>query len=69
MSVQVTDVQKALGGVSYPAGKDELVRHAEGNGGGDEVLELLRGMDDTEYSGPDQVMAQLKGQLGGSTDD
>lgn len=69
MGVQVTEVQKALGGVSYPAGRDELVRHAEGGGAGDEVVELLRGMDEREYSGPDQVMQQLGGKLGGASDD
>ena len=69
MSVQVTEVQKALGGVDYPAGKDQLVSHAEANGAGDEVLEKLRGIDDRDYDGPNAVMHQLKGQLGGPTDD
>jgi Protein of unknown function (DUF2795) len=29
MALHVTDVQKALKGVDYPASQDELARHAE----------------------------------------
>jgi len=32
MVFQVTEVQKALKGVDYPATKDQLADHAEGNG-------------------------------------
>jgi hypothetical protein len=32
MALQIAEVQKALKGVEYPASRDELARHAEGNG-------------------------------------
>jgi hypothetical protein len=32
------EVQKFLGGVDYPAGRDDLVRHAEQQGAPDDVV-------------------------------
>lgn len=49
------EVQKYLGGMDYPASRDELVRTAEEKGATDEVLEALRGMDDKEYDSPAAV--------------
>jgi hypothetical protein len=64
MAPQVTDVQKALKGADYPAGKDDLVRTAESNGAGSDVLDALRNADDSSFDGPDDVMKALKGSLG-----
>ncbi len=67
MGFQVTEVQKALKGVDYPASRDVLASHAEGNGADRELVEALRGMDKDSFDGPNAVMQQLKGSLGGST--
>ena len=56
------DVQKYLSGVDYPAGRDDLVRHAEGAGAPDDVLDLLRGIEDRSYDGPSGVSSQLSGE-------
>lgn len=69
MAFQVTEVQKALSGVDYPASPEDLARHAEGNGASNDLVEALRGIDRDEIDGPSGVMHELKGQLGGSTDD
>jgi hypothetical protein len=53
--VSPIDIQKALGGMDYPAKKDDVVKHAEKQGGSDEVLEALRGIDDQEYDTPAAV--------------
>jgi hypothetical protein len=53
------EVQKYLGGIDYPCSRDQLVQAAEGNGGGDEVLELLRGLPEREYSAPTEVSEAL----------
>ena len=68
MGYQVTEVQKALKGMSYPASGSQLADQAQGNGADSDLVEELRGIGD-EVSGPDQVMAALKGSLGGSTDE
>ena len=49
------DIQKALGGVSYPAQKNDLVSNAESSGADDSVLEALRGIPDKEYESPADV--------------
>jgi hypothetical protein len=64
MGVQVTEVQKALKGADYPAGKDDLVRLAESNGAGGDVVDALRGMDGGRYESPADVMKAVQGALG-----
>jgi Protein of unknown function (DUF2795) len=49
------DIQKALGGMDYPASKDQIVQHAESHGADKEVLDALRKIDDREYEGPSGV--------------
>lgn len=53
------DIQKALGGVDYPASKDDLVSHAESSGASSDVLEALRSLPDRNYDGPTGVNAEL----------
>ena len=67
MGFQVTDVQKALKGADYPMPGDQLADLAESNGAGADLVEALRGLP--EVDGPNGVMKELKGDLGGSTDD
>jgi Protein of unknown function (DUF2795) len=53
------DIQKALAGMDYPARKDDIVRHAEQNGAGKDVLDALRTIDDREYEGPSGVSSAV----------
>ena len=48
-------VQKFLGGIHYPATKQQLVDQALGNKADDEALSALTGMPEREYGGPDEV--------------
>lgn len=50
-------IQKFLGGIDYPASKDDIVRSAEESGADEPVLEALRGIPDDEYDGPTAVSA------------
>jgi len=68
MAFQVTEVQKALKGFDYPGSAQDLADHAERNGGDRDLVEALRGMKKDNFDGPNAVMSELKGQLGGSTD-
>lgn len=49
------DIQKALGGMEYPASKEDLVKHAQGKGTEDSVLETLQNLPDREYDSPTDV--------------
>lgn len=55
------DVQKVLGGIDYPASRDDIVRTAEQAGASDDVLEALRGIPDKNYDGPTAVSAAVAG--------
>ena len=57
--VSPIDIQKALGGIDYPAKKEDIVKHAQEHGGGDDVLEALEGIEDREYDGPSGVSAAV----------
>jgi hypothetical protein len=55
MSPNPIQVQKFLGGIDYPASKDDILRSAQDSGADDEVLDVLRGIPDREYDGPTAV--------------
>jgi hypothetical protein len=59
--VSPIDIQKALSGMDCPASRDDIVRHAEQQGGDSEVLEALRTIDDREYEGPSGVSSAVFG--------
>lgn len=48
-------VQKFLGGVSYPASKDQLIDHARGKKADQDVLEALTDLPERTFDGPDEV--------------
>ena len=49
------DLQKALGGIDYPATKDDILRTARNNGADDSVISALDGIPDRSYDGPTGV--------------
>jgi hypothetical protein len=49
------EVQKALGGISYPATKDQLIDHARGANADSGVLDALQKIPDQQYDGPNEV--------------
>jgi hypothetical protein len=59
MQVNPIEVQKHLKGMSYPATKEDVVSTAEENGADEELVSELRGLDQQEFSGPDDVMRAL----------
>jgi len=63
MGFQVTDVQHALRGANYPMDGDQLAELAQRNGAERDLVDALRGMREVE--GPNGVMKELKGDLGG----
>jgi hypothetical protein len=52
-------VQKFLGGVDYPATKDQLIEHARGKQADDDVIDALRKLPEREYDGPNAVSAAV----------
>ncbi|WP_308284484.1 DUF2795 domain-containing protein [Pseudonocardia oceani] len=56
-------MQKALKGADYPMDGAAMADLAESNGADKELVDALRPM--REVDGPNGVMKELKGQLGG----
>lgn len=59
MAVNPVEMQKNLGGVSYPASKDEIVRRAGEHGAGREIMDALASMPDKEYDSPAAVNKEV----------
>jgi hypothetical protein len=57
--VSPIDVQKALSGIDYPAGKEQIVEHARSHGAGKDVLDALDKIEDREYEGPSGVSSAV----------
>ena len=60
MDFDPDEATQYLEGVDYPASKDDLATAAEGNGAPDELVERLRTMGRPDFSGPDEVVAELE---------
>jgi hypothetical protein len=65
MAFQVTEVQRVLKGADYPMDGKQLAALAKKNGADDDLVDVLKGLG--EVDGPNGVMKQLKGDLGGPT--
>jgi hypothetical protein len=65
MAFQVTEVQKALKGADYPMDGNQLSELAKKNGAEQELIDALSGL--RQVDGPNGVMKELKGDLGGPT--
>ncbi len=58
-TVNPIKLQKALGGVDYPASKEDLVEHAEGKDADEDVLSFLRDLPDRKYETPADVNKEM----------
>jgi hypothetical protein len=65
MAFQVTEVQRALKGADYPMDGTQLADLAKKNGAGDDLVRALERLG--RVDGPNGVMKELKGELGGPT--
>jgi Protein of unknown function (DUF2795) len=57
--VSPIDIQKALGGMDYPATKEDIIKHAQDHGGDSEVIDALKKIEDREYDGPSGVSSAV----------
>ncbi|MFZ5954856.1 MAG: DUF2795 domain-containing protein [Nanoarchaeota archaeon] len=46
------EIQKHLGDVDYPKTKDELIKIAKDNDAPDEIVDVLKQIEDREYESP-----------------
>jgi hypothetical protein len=62
MTVNPIELQKHLGGVDYPASRDDLVSAAEKNGAGYEVLDALKSLPEQDFDAPTAVTQAVSGE-------
>ena len=55
--IDPVDLQAALGGVTYPASKQDLIAYAITEGADDSVLEALERLSEGVYDGIEQVLS------------
>jgi hypothetical protein len=55
-------VQKFLGGLDYPASKEDIVKNAESSGADENVLNALKNMPDGEYDAPTAVSKAISNE-------
>lgn len=57
--VSPIEIQKHLKGMDYPASKQDLIEHAEGQGADDQIRSLLEQLPDQEYETPAEVNKEI----------
>ena len=58
--VNPIEVQGSLGGVNYPASKQDLINHAQKQGNkNDKVVEVLNQIPEKEYQSPVEVSKEV----------
>lgn len=60
--VNPIQVQKFLGGMDYPATKDEIVKHAESKGADENIMDTLEQLPEDDYETPADVSKAI-GQI------
>ena len=57
--VNPVQVQKFLGGMDYPAGKQDILKRAEQEGADENVRSILEKIPDRQYDGPNAVSHEI----------
>ena len=60
MDISPDEATQYFENVDYPASKDDLASAAENNGAPDELVERIRTLGRPNFSGPDEVVAELE---------
>ena len=58
-NIDPTDIQEALGGLDYPATKEELIQHAEQHDADPQVMTFLERIEEGNYESPADVQSEL----------
>jgi hypothetical protein len=61
-TLSASGIAKALGGIDFPARRDDLVSHAKSNGAPEEVVDAIKDFPEREY----QSMADVEKGFGKS---
>jgi hypothetical protein len=54
-----TQIQKFLGGMDYPADKNQVIEHAKGQNAPEDIIRMLQGLAERKYEGPTGIIDEL----------
>ncbi len=60
-SMGINEVQQYIGGVSFPAGKEEVASEAESNGAPQNFVDRIRSAAAEQFFGPEDVLGAVQG--------
>jgi hypothetical protein len=60
--VNPVQLQKDLKGISYPASKQDLIKHAQKKGANENICSILEKLPDRQYDAPTEV-SKAVGQI------
>ncbi len=66
--ISPAEVQRYLGGMNYPATKDDLMNKARTSGAPQEMIDALQQLEQEEFGGPQDVTKAL-GEGGGEEEE
>jgi hypothetical protein len=55
------EVQQYIGGISFPAGKEEVASEAESNGAPQSFVDRIRNAAMEQFSGPEDILRAVQG--------
>ncbi|WP_431951097.1 DUF2795 domain-containing protein [Actinacidiphila sp. bgisy167] len=59
MNVNPIEMQKALGGVDYPASKQDIIDRASSNKADRDIIDALETLPDQEFDSPAEVSREI----------
>ncbi len=60
MDFNPEDARRYIEDLDYPASKEDLISGAESNGAPEELIERLGTLSTPDFSGPDEVITELR---------
>ncbi len=61
-NLDMGQLQQYLGGVNFPAQKEEVASNAEGNGAPQNIVDGIRNAAQNQFNSQDEVLQAVKGQ-------
>ena len=61
-NLDMGQLQQYLGGVNFPAQKEEVASNAEGNGAPQNIVDGIRNASQNQFNSQDEVLQAVKGQ-------
>ncbi len=59
-SMGMGELQQYIGGISFPAGKEEVASEAESNGAPQSVVDRIRNAAMEQFSGPEDILRAVQ---------